>query len=283
MNDQGQTGNGIGAAMIAVPSAGSDSDPKILGFLCNWCAYAGADLAGVSRVQYPPDMRVIRVMCSGRVDPVLILRAFREGSDGVSVLGCHHGDCHYQVGNYQAERKIQMTLKVLEKIGIEPQRLYLDWVSAAEGTRFGEVVTSFIQRIKELGPIDRAGDFDQRIALGEAIISNERIRWLVGKELELIEEGNVYHEKVGEDEFKKVLWDNIDQEFHRERILSVIENQAKSVKTIAEEVDMTARLVFRYLTEMENNGYVILDEFQGNTPLYLKVRSPEAQCEEGGA
>lgn len=256
--------------------------PRILGFLCNWCAYAGADLAGVSRVQYPPDMRVIRVMCSGRVDPLLVLRAFANGSDGVAVLGCHPGDCHYQVGNFQAERKIRMTARVLEKIGIEPERLYLDWVSAAEGTRFGELVTGFIDRIRSLGPLDRSGDFRRRISVGEAVITTERIRWLVGKELELVEQGNVYHERVEEEELRDLLWRNIDLAYDRERICAVIEEVPRTVKHIAGELDLPAAAVFRHLTEMENQGIVTLTGFQGNSPQYLRTKPAGAAGAEGG-
>ncbi|MFW9782621.1 MAG: hydrogenase iron-sulfur subunit, partial [Candidatus Heimdallarchaeota archaeon] len=108
--------------------------PKILGFLCNWCSYAGADLAGVSRLNYPPNLRVIRVMCSGRVDPIFIITAFKRGLDGVLVAGCHFGDCHYLSGNYHTKYKILMIKKILGKIGLEPKRLRLEGVSAAEGT-----------------------------------------------------------------------------------------------------------------------------------------------------
>jgi len=145
----------------------AEFEPKLLGFLCNWCAYAGADLAGVSRYQYPPNMRVIRVMCSGRVDPLFVLKSFKQGIDGVAVLGCHPGDCHYQTGNYEAENKMKMTKNVLEKIGVEPERLYLDWVSAAEGKRFSEVITGFTAKIKEIGPIGQQKDFKDRIEIGE--------------------------------------------------------------------------------------------------------------------
>jgi F420-non-reducing hydrogenase iron-sulfur subunit len=255
------------------------TDTKILGFLCNWCAYAGADLAGVSRVQYPPDMRVIRVMCSGRVDPLLVFRAFRKGSDGVAILGCHPGDCHYQVGNFQAEKKVNMIRKVMEKIGIEQDRLLLDWVSAAEGIRFGEVVTGFINRIHDLGPIDRKGDFTDRLAIGEAVAEGDRIRWLVGKELELLEQGNVYDEKMDEKEFREILHMNIDQEFDKERIMATIEEAPLGVADISTKIDMPTSLVFRYLTSMENNGQVELTGFHENAPSYLKARPVG---EEGG-
>jgi len=127
-------------------------EPKILAFCCNWCAYAGADLAGVSRMQYPPNIRIIRVMCSGRVDPEFVLKAFTLGADGVLVLGCHPGDCHYSSGNYKTMRRVPLTKKLLEQFGVEQERLKLEWVSAAEGARFAQVVTDFTNRIKELGP-----------------------------------------------------------------------------------------------------------------------------------
>jgi len=127
-------------------------EPKIVGFCCNWCSYAGADLAGVSRFQYPPNIRIIRVMCSGRVDPTFILKALEVGADGVLITGCHPGDCHYMSGNYKAERRILLLKKVLEQLGIEKERIRLEWVSASEGARFAEVVTDFTQTIKNLGP-----------------------------------------------------------------------------------------------------------------------------------
>ena len=126
--------------------------PRIVGFLCNWCSYAGADLAGVSRIQYPPTIRVVRVMCSGRVDPIFILEAFRSGADGVLVAGCHPGDCHYLAGNYKAQRRVVMMKRLLEQFGIEPGRLRLDWVSASEGDRFAKVVKDMTEDIRKLGP-----------------------------------------------------------------------------------------------------------------------------------
>jgi len=126
--------------------------PKIVGFLCNWCSYAGADLAGVSRIQYPPTIRIVRVMCSGRVDPIFILEAFRNGADGVLVAGCHPGDCHYLAGNYKAQRRVIMLKRLLGQFGIEPERLRLDWVSASEGDRFAKVVKDMTEDIRKLGP-----------------------------------------------------------------------------------------------------------------------------------
>ncbi|MEM2226927.1 MAG: hydrogenase iron-sulfur subunit [Candidatus Bathyarchaeia archaeon] len=130
----------------------SDHEPRVLGFLCNWCSYAGADLAGTSRIQYPPNIRIIRVPCSGRVDPLLVIKAFERGFDGVLVSGCHPGDCHYTQGNYYARRRLAILRDLLEFIGIEGDRFRVEWVSAAEGQRFARIVADFVMRLKELGP-----------------------------------------------------------------------------------------------------------------------------------
>ena len=127
-------------------------EPKIVAFCCNWCSYAGADLAGTSRMQYPSAIRIIRVMCSGRVSPFFILKALSVGADGVLVLGCHPGDCHYIEGNYKTMRRIPLLKKLLKQLGIEEERVRLEWVSASEGAKFAEVTSSFTQSIKDLGP-----------------------------------------------------------------------------------------------------------------------------------
>ena len=127
-------------------------EPKIVAFCCNWCSYAGADLAGVSRYHYPPAVRILRVMCSGRVEPVFILDAFKYGADGVIVTGCHLGECHYISGNQNAERRVENTKRALEYLGLGAERLRLEWISASEGQRFAEVMREFTKEIKELGP-----------------------------------------------------------------------------------------------------------------------------------
>ena len=131
----------------------NEFEPKIIGFLCNWCSYAGADLAGVSRIQYPPNIRIIRLMCSGRIDPSFVLEAFKDGADGVLVAGCHlPSDCHYMSGNFKALRRINLLKRVLKDFGIEPERLRLEWVSASEGDKFASVVKSMVEDVKRLGP-----------------------------------------------------------------------------------------------------------------------------------
>ena len=131
----------------------TEYEPKLIGFLCNWCSYAGADLAGVSRFQYPPNLRVIRVMCSGRVHPAHILEAFRDGADGVLVAGCHiPNDCHYISGNFKAQRRVAMVKRLMEQLGIEPERLRLEWISAAEGDKFAKTIREMTEDLKRLGP-----------------------------------------------------------------------------------------------------------------------------------
>ena len=129
-----------------------DFEPNIIGFLCNWCSYAGADLAGTSRMKYPPNIKSIRVMCSGRVDLVFVLEALRKGADGVLVAGCHPGDCHYQSGNYKANRRMKLLKKLLEDMAIEPGRVRFEYISASEGAKFASVVTEFVDELKKMGP-----------------------------------------------------------------------------------------------------------------------------------
>ncbi|MBU1291827.1 hydrogenase iron-sulfur subunit [bacterium] len=127
-------------------------EPKIIGFCCNWCAYAGADLAGINRNQYPPNIRMIRVMCSGTIEPLYVVKAFKEGADGVFIGGCHPGDCHYQSGNYKTQRRIVLLKRAISEIGLDPRRIRLEWVSAAEGQRFARIITEFTEEIRKLGP-----------------------------------------------------------------------------------------------------------------------------------
>ncbi|MGQ9474220.1 MAG: hydrogenase iron-sulfur subunit [Candidatus Caldatribacteriaceae bacterium] len=133
-----------------------DWEPKIVAFLCHWCSYAGADLAGVSRIQYPPNIRVIRVPCSGAVNPLYILKALREGADGVLVSGCHPGDCHYLGGNYFARRKFFLLRELLSWLGIEEDRVQFSWVSASEGQRFSQIVQEVVERVKKIGPYQKS-------------------------------------------------------------------------------------------------------------------------------
>jgi F420-non-reducing hydrogenase iron-sulfur subunit len=130
----------------------STFEPTIIGFLCNWCTYAGADLAGTSRIQYPPNIRIIRMMCSGSLDPTYVLKVLLEGADGVLIGGCHPGDCHYISGNLKARRRVAILKSVLEDAGLEPQRVWLRWISASEGAYFAETVREMVDHLRTLGP-----------------------------------------------------------------------------------------------------------------------------------
>ncbi len=132
---------------------GDGFEPRIVGFLCWWCAYTGADLAGTARMKYPPNVSVIRVMCSGRVDPIFVVKALREGADGVLIAGCHPGDCHYINGNMKTAGRIPLLKRMLAQFGIEDERVRMEWVSASEGDKFAAVVTDMTEKIKRLGPL----------------------------------------------------------------------------------------------------------------------------------
>jgi F420-non-reducing hydrogenase iron-sulfur subunit len=127
-------------------------EPKVVGFLCNWCSYAGADLAGTSRIQYPSNIRVIRVMCSGSVDSIYVNRALIEGADAILIGGCHLGDCHYLNGNYKARRKMVLLKNILTTLGMEPERIWVKWISASEGQKFADTVKEIVDETKKLGP-----------------------------------------------------------------------------------------------------------------------------------
>ena len=131
----------------------SAEEPRIIGFLCNWCSYAGADLAGISRIKYPPNLKAIRVMCTGRLNPLFVLKSFQMGADGVLVAGCHPGDCHYTSGNMHARRRMAVMRRLLDYMGIDKRRFRVEWVSASEGTKFASIVQEMTDELRKLGPL----------------------------------------------------------------------------------------------------------------------------------
>jgi len=242
--------------------------PRILSFLCNWCSYAGADLAGVSRIKYAPNIRVIRVMCSGRVDPLLIINAFLKKIDGVMVLGCHFGDCHYLNGNYNAEKRIIATRKLLAFTSIEPERLYLDWVSAAEGERFATLVNSFVRKIKEIGPIAKTDEVKNILLAVKDVLSGEVFRHLTGIEWQVTEKENVYGEKISEFEFKNRLEKILYQEFIRCRIARLLKDKTFSVPEISSALDISPDLAFNEVCALQEKGFVSLVDIKDEYPRY---------------
>ena len=250
-------------------------EPKILGFLCNWCSYAGADLAGVSRIQYPPNIRVIRVMCSGRVDPEFIFDGFEAGIDGIIVMGCHPGDCHYLEGNFEAEKKFNMVEKLLSFVDMN-ERVRLEWVSASEGNRFAEVVTEFTDKIKKLGPspvkdTSKAKELLNKLNALKMSAVSYRLRALVGRERAVTEQENVYGEKVSLERFNDVFKNAIFDEYIRNRIVLSLKEDEKSVKDLAIELNMEPSKILEHILILKGRSQVAMDKIVGITPLYIST------------
>jgi len=246
-------------------------EPKILSFLCNWCAYAGADLAGISRFQYPPNTRVIRVMCSGRIDPAFIPRAFLAGFDGVMILGCHPGDCHYLSGNIQAERKITLLRKLLSDEEIGEERLILDWVSAGEGQRFAQIVRSFTERIAALGPFPATRETEEKMRAIQTSLESEKIRWMAGKAPELLEKENVYGERTDAGRVKEVLEKTVREELRKNRILVLLESGTMTAKEISEKLHLSLKETLYHLVSLVGERRIDFDPTEGNHyPRYVR-------------
>ena len=239
--------------------------PKILGFLCNWCCYAGADLCGVSRYQYPPNIRVIRVMCSGRVDSEHILRAFSDGIDGVFIGGCWLGECHYITeGNYDALSMMHLTRKVLDQIGVNPERLRLKWVSASEGIRFAEVVTDFTKMLTELGPLGMGEGINgnglklkleavKKILPYLKLMERERLRVRFRTEEE-------YDNFFNSDEVTSIIRDVIADKLAISQITALLESNPLSTREISGILNLNPADVSRHLTSSARYGLVRYDE-----------------------
>jgi F420-non-reducing hydrogenase iron-sulfur subunit len=158
--------------------ASSDWEPRIVAFFCNWCTYTAADLAGVSRMKYAPNVRIIRVMCSGRVDPQFVIEAFAKGADGVLIGGCHPGDCHYIEGNYKALRRFHLLRRMLNSMGIENDRFRLEWISASEGEKIKLVINDMVDKVQQLGPLGvpaRFEEWDKELEIMESEIASEEV------------------------------------------------------------------------------------------------------------
>ena len=253
-----------------------ENEPKIIGFLCNWCSYAGADLAGVSRFQYPPNLRIIRLMCSGRVDPYFIIETFIQGADGVFIGGCHPGDCHYLTGNLYAERKIKLAKKMLEKSGFQAERLRLEWIAASEGELFARTIKEFTNQIQELGPSSITGPNPDMKILGKLkTVQNSvigfRLRALVGKERKIVEEGNVYGDRKTQEEWDEMINQAISAEYARNMILLLTDDKAMSVKELASELEEPTDEVLQHIVYLRRKNLVAMDRIDGTTPKYISL------------
>ena len=246
-------------------SAGLEFKPRILGFLCNWCCYGGADLAGVSRFQYPPYIRVIRVMCSGRVDLAFILRAFSNGQDGVFVGGCWTGDCHYITdGNYDALSMIQLCRKLLEHIGVNPERLRLEWVSAGEGIRFANIMNEFSMKIENLGPLGKSEGIDKKALKSKFEAVTNLVPYIKLVEMERLrvrfKSDEEYYNFFTSDEFNRLFDETVREKLAISQIISLLKEEPHTSGEISKILGLTTSEVSRHLNSSTRQGLVRYEE-----------------------
>jgi coenzyme F420-reducing hydrogenase delta subunit len=248
-------------------------EPKIIGFLCNWCSYAGADLCGVSRYQYPTNIRAVRVMCSTRISPHLVLDIFRAGADGVLLGGCHIGDCHYITGNYYTEKRVRLMKRLLEESGLEPERLRLEWVSASEGEKFSKVVTEFTDNIRRLGPskVRKDEKLGSRVAAADGASETFRLKALVGRELNLVNKGNAYGNKLDPSELDRMIDSATEEEFERSLILELSRSRPRSVKELGQIMDVPTDKVLRHIVALRQKNMIAMEHPEGFTPTYKTI------------
>jgi F420-non-reducing hydrogenase iron-sulfur subunit len=250
--------------------------PKIIGFICNWSLPTEVEMTTTSTVQGYPKIRVVRVMCVGRIDPAIVLETFAKGADGVLVIGCHPPDCHYTEGNLQAERKINMLKKLISRTGIEAERLRLEWTYPSEIERFAKIIGDFRNRVTALGPSPLAGERpDTNVLLNvkaaKAVAEDFRLRVLVGRERELTEKENVYGERVSQEEFDKVLDAAIEAEYLRSKIYLLVRKGPMSVIDLSELLGVDPREVLRHIVVMRSRGLLTLDRMEREDPLYVAL------------
>ena len=254
-------------------AAAGEFEPKIIGFLCNWCSYAGADLCGVSRYQYPTNVRPVRVMCSTRISPHLVLDIFKAGADGILLGGCHLNDCHYISGNFYTEKRVRLMLKLLEDAGVDPKRLRLEWVSASEGEKFSKVVTEFTETIRNLGPsqVKKDAILRSKVAAADEASDTFRLRALVGKELGLEKTGNVYGNKLEQTELEKLIDVATKEEFERSLILELSKDKPRSVKELGKIMEVPTDRVLRHIVVLRQKNILSMDHPEGFTPTYKTI------------
>ena len=255
---------------------GNGWEPHILGFLCNWCSYAGADLAGVSRFQYPPTVRIIRVMCSARVEPAFVLRALMRGVDGVLVLGCHFGDCHYISGNYRCRDRMEVIKELLNIVGIDPKRLHVGWVSAAEGQQFAQTVATFTEQLTEIGPLgkgktENGNSIKENLIAAIGALSSDRIRWLIGERENLVEEKNVYGDRMSPEQYHQLLLASLTDEYKCSKVEQTIKDKPLSVKEMASIANLEPREILPYINLLKDSGRVVQADIVDRSPRYIVV------------
>ncbi|MBW1959507.1 MAG: hydrogenase iron-sulfur subunit [Deltaproteobacteria bacterium] len=234
-------------------------------------------MAGVSRLQYTPEIKTVRIMCTGRIDPATVARSFKKGLDGLMVVGCYFGDCHYISGNVQAKAKIDMTRRLFKHIGVNEERLAFRQCSSGEAAVFVKLVTEFDEKIRSLGPLGEDGDRVKapdifgKLEAAEAVLAGEKLRWVIGKRTPFLESGNMYGEIFTEHEFNRAIDMIIVEEMEVQEILGKLKQGAKSVQDLARDLAIPSERVFRYITALNRKGMVALDSVAGRSPIFQFV------------
>ncbi len=250
--------------------------PKIIGFICNWGLPMDIDLTSRGTIGGYPKIRIVQVMCVGRIDPAMVLDTFAKGADGVLVIGCHPHDCHYIHGNLQAERKIEMLKKLFLRAGLEPERLCLEWAHAYEIERFRKMIDDFRNEVMALGPslLSAEGlntNIPLRIEAAKAATEDFRLRVLVGREKELTEEQNAYGEEISQEEFDEIMDDAISTEYVRNKIYLMVKKEPLSVKDLSKHLNVDSQTVLRHVVVMKQRGWITVERVKGTSPLYTAL------------
>ena len=252
----------------------SFEEPKIACFVCNW-VFTEQELA-TSRIRKVANVNVVRVMCIGRIDPVIILETFIKGADGVLLVGCAPPDCHFVEGNVYAELTVNVLKKLLALADLEPKRLELRWVSPIEEVRFAKIIKDFTEQLGKLGPsplarTKRDVNILENVFAAKNAVADFRLRALIGKEKELTKNVNAYGERISSEEFNALLDEVVKAEYIRHKLLLLARKKPFSVKELAKALNMKPAVVLRHIVNMRRKGMIALDSVEGTTPLYKAV------------
>jgi F420-non-reducing hydrogenase iron-sulfur subunit len=256
----------------------NNSSSRITAFLCHWGPFPAAEGVGIEQHLPEGTFRLVRVFCSGRVDPAAIVGSLLKGSDGVMVLGCKSGECHYVNGNCYAEKRIKWVKRFLQLIEINPERIFNDWLSTQEGEKLVSFINQFTGKIKELGKLGESEGLDSdevKLRLGalREVLNDERLRWLLGIESEFSGKENAFGEKVTEEEYNQIVVESFLTEYKRKKILLTIRDEPMSVEAISQKLNLPMNEVLRDVVVLNSKGSVILDRVEDDIPLYLGMRT----------
>ena len=246
--------------------------PKIIAFVCSWCLPPEVDITTPSLIRGYPKVRIVQVMCAGRIDPTIALETFLRGADGVLVVGCETPDCHYVEGNMQADRKVKMLKRLMALTGLDPERLRLEWASASSIETFAGIINAFRNQVASLGTSPLISKADSSILLNvsaaKAVVENFTLRVLAGREKGLTGDTNVYGERLSQKEFDNLMEETIEADFIRHKIRLLTVGKPMSVKQIAAVAGMEPSLTLCHVVNMRRKGMITLDHVEGTTPFY---------------